>query len=444
MSVDRKKKLTKRTSSAAIKRILKAMWWPDKHTHLFTPGAGKNLVLYGILKLLNYHYCYREFFSWRRDITPKQFWKLSELKRAVLVWETFFANDPSRELYQLPGSEGMRAVCTILTGLGQDPNEMSLDNAIEFFDGLDVLDHHDHILKLAKVTEVTGTNNPFDRTELEFYQSGAEWHPAFSSALRLDDLVLYPKAAFKYLRKVLDYDTSSDFGKKSFNEARRFVRDWLTGGILPRVRYVGTSFPPDFAWNKRKDIRLRVLEDVVLKVCKEVGVPVFFMPEPIRGLNPDASNAGDYLGKMDSVAYGHFVHRHQDVDIWTSPLNFSSQYEVSALGCVEPHQNPWSTWWYNHQPDLTQRLTRMRMEMAGLNSWFFNSDARVLEHLYSKWEHWRQELETILIDYVGRVIDSGYTVTEEGIEAHVKTMFDTRRLNSGEWRGALASAFPTS
>lgn len=114
--------------------------------------------------------------------------------------------------------------------------------------------------------------------------------------------------------------------------------------MLPNVRYIGISFPPDFPWNKKKDIRVKILEKVVLEVCKEIGVPVFFMPEPIRGLNPEASNAGDYLGKMD---------------------------------------------------------------------------------------------------FVGRLIDTGYTVTEEGLEAHVKTMFDIRRLNPREWKKVLAESYPS-
>lgn len=436
---------TKQEISESVDKVLadpQFKFW-DIHTHLFPPQA-TSLVRFGIDELLNYHYSYRQLLGFRRDVTPDQFWQLSLQQRADLCWETYFAKPKNSGINAVPVSEGLRAISTILLGLGLDPNAEDLRETRNFFANVDSFEYHDRILASAGISNVIGTNNPFDELELEFYQSKSDWHPAFGAALRLDDLVLNPEQSLKFLSGRFGCDVAENLSNETIKAARSFCVDWITGDWLPHVHYVGISFPPDFAWNDDTDLRLKVLEQVVIPACVETDTSMFLMPEPVRKLEPTMKNAGDYLGKMDSVAFGRFCQRHPNVDIWVSPLNFSSQYEMSALTCVLPHLKPWSTWWYTHQPSLTHDLCDMRIEMHGENSWLFNSDARVLEHLYSKWTHFKQEFSPIATKQLTRVVESGYQLDENSIRDWIRTMFDPRKINRNEWATALEETFGES
>ena len=408
----------------------------DIHTHLFPPQATA-LIRFGIDELLNYHYSYRQFLGFRRDITPSKFFKLPMEKRSDLVWETYFAKPESSDVYPIPVSEGLRAISTILSGLGLDPNAANLDEARSFFAQIDVYDYHTHLLELAGVSRVIGTNNPFDKKELDFYRTKSEWHPGFSAALRLDDLVLNPPRAFQYIRDQFELPIADDLGESTISLGRQFCVDWLQGDYLPEVKYVGISFPPDFEWLDECDTRLQVLEKIVIPACEETGTSLFFMPEPVRGLEPEMRNAGDYLGKMNSVDFGRFCQRHPEVDLWVSPLNFSSQFEMSALSCVLPHVKPWSTWWYCHQPSLTHDISNLRIEMHGENSWLFNSDARVLEHLFSKWQHFKREFQIIATKQLTRVVESGFRLTGQDVAKWISTLFDPRKIRRSDWQNCL-------
>ena len=436
---------TREQIDVAVKEVLtdcQFKFW-DIHTHLFTPQA-TSLVRYGIDELLNYHYSYRQLLGFRRDISVERFWSMSLQQRADVVWQTYFAKPDDSPIHALPVSEGLRAVSTILTGLGLDPNAKDLVEARDYFSKVDLFEYHDLILSKAGVSNVIGTNNPFDEEELAFYESNSQWHPAFGAALRLDDLVLRPKFALKFMADRLGCKVSQELSAATVAGARAFCVDWIAGNHLPEVQYVGISFPPDFPWLDNDDCRLKMLEEVVIPACVETGVSMFLMPEPVRSLEPTMKNAGDYLGKMDSVAFGRFCQRHPEVDIWVSPLNFSTQYEMSALTCVLPHVKPWSTWWYCHQPTLTNNLSDMRIEMHGENAWLFNSDARVLEHLYSKWTHFKQEFATIATKQLGRVAVSGYRLDKQRIAAWIGTLFDPEKINRGKWESALDSVYSKS
>ena len=254
-------KLDQQTLPQTIAKILndpEFLFW-DIHTHLFPPQATE-LVRCGIDELLNYHYAYRQLIGFRRDITVEQFWKLPAEKRADLCWETYFAQPADSTVHALPVSEGFRAVSTILSGLGLDPNAPDLCEARSFFASVDLMEYHDRILKLAGISNVIGTNNPFDPVELSFYQSGQPWHPNFSAALRLDDLVLNPGGAFEFMREHFDLDVSQELSESTISATRKFCVEWMTGDQLPNVNYVGISFPPDFAWEDTNDPQTKVLE----------------------------------------------------------------------------------------------------------------------------------------------------------------------------------------
>ena len=79
--------------------------------------------------------------------------------------------------------------------------------------------------------------------------------------------------------------------------------------------------------------------------------------------------------------------------------------------------------------------------MHGENSWLFNSDARVLEQLYSKWTHFKQEFAAIAERQLSRVIVSGYDLDEDSVRKWISTLFDPRRISRAGWQEALTESF---
>src|SRR5262245_28466785 len=129
----------------------------DIHTHLFPPGFGE-LCLWGIDEVLTYHYLVAELFR-SSTVSPQQFWPLSKSEQADLIWKTLFVDNT-------PISEATRGVATVMSALGLDPAATDLTEARRYFASQDLPSHVEQVLKLANVTDVVMTNDPFDPAEV--------------------------------------------------------------------------------------------------------------------------------------------------------------------------------------------------------------------------------------------------------------------------------------
>src|SRR4051794_27752662 len=71
-----------------VDEIIAATPVTDLHTHLYAPQF-KELNLWGIDELLNYHYLIAELFR-STTIKPEEFWNLTKPEQADLIWRSLF------------------------------------------------------------------------------------------------------------------------------------------------------------------------------------------------------------------------------------------------------------------------------------------------------------------------------------------------------------------
>src|SRR6185503_11855625 len=152
----------------------------DAHTHLFPPEFNE-LCLWGIDELLTYHYLTAEALRSAR-ITYEQFWAMSKMDQADLVWKTLFVDNT-------PTSEAAQGIITVLDVFGLDTRAPDLREARAFFNSQRLAEHIDQVFDVARVSGVVMTNDPFDDAEDQLWSSGISVDRRFRSSLRLDRLV---------------------------------------------------------------------------------------------------------------------------------------------------------------------------------------------------------------------------------------------------------------
>jgi len=152
----------------------------DMHTHLFPPSLAK-LRLWGIDELLTYHYLEAEFFRFSRT-TPQQYWALSKPDRPDAIWPALFVENT-------PMSEAAGGIIVVLKAFGLPTDRPNLAKARGFFRKQDVEEHALRVLKMAGVSSVVMTNDPLDSKEMSLWMKGAQRHPQFQPALRLDRIL---------------------------------------------------------------------------------------------------------------------------------------------------------------------------------------------------------------------------------------------------------------
>src|SRR5208282_936465 len=133
----------------------------DVHTHLY-PSSFGGLCFWGIDELVNYHYLVAELFR-SSPVTPQQFWALEKSQQADLIWDALFVKNT-------PLSEATAGVVAVMVKLGLDPTQPDLKQARAYFASISVEQHIDQVLKLANVSELVMTNDPFDPAERAMWE----------------------------------------------------------------------------------------------------------------------------------------------------------------------------------------------------------------------------------------------------------------------------------
>src|SRR5260370_37099212 len=134
----------------------------DMHTHVFPPEFG-SICLFGIDDLLSYHYLIAETFR-STNISYASFWKLSKTERADLIWKTMFVENT-------PLSEAARGIVSVLNAFGLDARAPNLREARAFFKSRKLSDHLDRVLKIANVSDIVMTNDPFNEGETAVWRN---------------------------------------------------------------------------------------------------------------------------------------------------------------------------------------------------------------------------------------------------------------------------------
>jgi hypothetical protein len=403
------KTLNVRELPAAITRVVKRTPVYDIHTHLYPPALG-SLLLWGLDELLVYHYLIAEAFR-HHQLSYQEFWALPKSRQAELVWDELFVSHS-------PVSEACRGVLTTLHRLGLDVRKRDLNRLRQWFRDWTAADYVDHCLELAGVEKVCMTNSPFDNLERPVWEKGFARDERFTSGLRIDPLLLSWPETSRTLSS-WGYRVQAQLSEKTVGEIRRFLGDWSR---RLSARYLMVSLPSEFSFPD-SSLTTRLLEKAILPHCREHQLPLAVMLGVKRALNPSLQLAGDGVGLSRLDALEHLCAGHPDNRFLATVLSRENQHTLCVIARKFRNLHPFGCWWFTNVPCLIDEITRMRLELVGLSMTPQHSDARVLDQLIYKWDHFRQVLVPVLTDKYRDLLQTGWSLTEADIARDVKDLF---------------------
>ncbi len=381
----------------------------DLHTHLYSPEFGP-LMLWGIDETLTYHYLIAEAFR-RLDMPYDDFWELGKQDQADLIWRVLF-------LAHSPISEACRGVLTMLQGLGLDASVRDLNAHREFFHRQNPVKHVNHVLDIAGVESVVMTNDPLDDTERPLWLGGVKVNPRFKAALRVDVMLnLWGTACPKLAG--WGYDVRADLSGSTMGEVRRFLAEWIE---RMDALYMAVSLPPDFDY-PQETTRGRLIDECVIPVAREKGIPFALMIGVRRQINPNLRMAGDGMSLASVEAVERLCDANQDVKFMVTMLARENQHALCVAARKLRNLMIFGCWWFLNNPSLIEEITRMRLEMLGLSVVPQHSDARIMEQLIYKWKHSREVIGDVLAEKYADLAATGWGVTEEEIGRDVADLF---------------------
>ena len=381
----------------------------DMHTHLFMPAL-VSLVLTGIDEILTYHYLEAEFFR-VSGRTPDSYWALSKPARADAIWHHLFVE-------RAPLSEAARSVITILRAFDLPTDSSGLREARAFFAARDPIRHVPDVLDKAGVSEVVMTNDPLDPQEAPQWLQKPERDQRFHAALRLDRLLSNWTEQCQPLSSQ-GYNVAQDAGGPTISELRRFLQDWHA---RMRPVYMAVSLPDSFVFPENS-IRARLLSEAVLPACEEFKIPLALMIGVRRQVNPALQLAGDGVGRANLRCLEHLCNDFPRNRFLVTVLSRENQHELCVYARKFSNLMPFGCWWFVNQPSIVEEITRERLELLGTSFIPQHSDARVLEHLISKWRETRRVVAPILAQSYTRVVEEGRPVSRSEIRSDVTRLF---------------------
>ncbi|PUA36044.1 glucuronate isomerase [Paenibacillus elgii] len=400
---------TKEQLTAFVTETVRTTPVTDIHTHLFAESFG-DLLLWGVDELLTYHYLIAETFRFRPDLSYDAFWQLSKQEQADLIWQTLFIDHS-------PYSEACRGVVTVLNRLGLDLSKRDLEEYRAYFRSVSASDYIDRILKLANVKTVVMTNDPFDAYERGKWESGVSQDPRFLAALRIDPLLNLWDSSWSKLKEQ-GYEVSADLSGGTLAEIRRFLKDWIA---RMNPLYMAVSLPNDFAYPE-DSARVRIIDECIVPVAREAGIPFAMMIGVKRKVNPSLKDAGDSVGKSDIGAVERIVSKYQDVKFLVTMLSRENQHELAVTARKNRNLLVFGCWWFLNNPSLIEEITRMRLELLGGSVIPQHSDCRILDQLLYKWDHSRAIIGKVLCDKYGDLFDAGWRLEEEEIRRDIEDL----------------------
>ncbi len=379
-----------------VAEVLESTQVIDIHTHLFAPAFG-SLGLWGIDHLLTYHYLEAELFR-SAPIRPEQYWTLTTVQRADLIWKTLFVENN-------PISEATRGVISVLHAFGLGTSERTLTPYRNFFGKQNLTDHIARVFQLAGIESVVMTNDPLDPEESPLWNDVAS-DARFHAALRLDRL----------LNQETTYTPA---------EARRFLESWAT---RMRAVYMAVSLPDSFQF-PANDRRNQLLTAAVLPACRDLNIPLSLMIGVRRQVNPALHLAGDASGRADLRSIETLCRDFPDNRFLVSVLSRENQHELCVYARKFANLMPFGCWWFLNNPSMVEEITRERLEMLGTSFIPQHSDARILEQVIYKWRSTRRTLAPVLANTYRLLAEDGRAVTRADIERDIQRLFRTNFQN---------------
>lgn len=394
---------------AMVSRALEDARITDIHTHLYPAEFGE-MMLWGIDEVLTYHYLIAETMRWV-DMPYADFWALSKTEQADLIWKTLF-------IEHSPVSEACRGALTVLKGLGLDTSTRDLAAYREFVKKQSPEEYVNLVLDIARVESVVMTNDPFDETEGAFWLQDRKKDPRFHAALRIDPVLNSWNVSWTKLKDA-GYQVQKDFGGRTGEEVRRFLREWIE---RMDALYMAVSLPTDFAYPE-DSVRCRIIDECIVPVSRELNVPFALMIGVKRQVNPMLRSAGDSVGTASVAAVERLCAEYPDNKFLVTMLSRENQHELCVAARKFRNLLVFGCWWFLNNPSLIDEITRMRLELLGLSMIPQHSDARVLDQLIYKWEHSRRVIGEVLVDKYTDLAETGWVASEDEVRRDVEGLF---------------------
>ncbi|MGA3326983.1 MAG: glucuronate isomerase [Terriglobia bacterium] len=390
----------------------------DVHTHLY-PSSFGGLCLWGIDELVNYHYLVAELFR-SSKVSPEQFWALEKSQQADLIWDTLFVKNT-------PLSEATAGVVAVMTKLGLDPCQPDLKQARKYFASVTVEQHIDQVLKLANVSELVMTNDPFDPAERAMWEQNKPCPERFHRALRMDPILNDWEAAHVVMAAA-GFQTNAHPTVQTADEARRFLDLWIA-----RLRpvYLAVSLPFTFTYPD-DTARTPLIREVVLPTCLEHDIPFAMMIGVSRQVNPALRSAGDSVGYADTASVERLCAENPGVRFLVTMLSRENQHGLCVAARKFSNLMPFGCWWFLNNPSIVEEITAERLELLGSTMIPQHSDARILDQLIYKWAHSRRTISRALCASYSHLVADGYPLTRKHIDRDVARMFSG---NFRKWVG---------
>ena len=395
--------------TAAVGRSVREARVYDIHTHLYDPAFGE-LLLWGVDDQLVYHYLVAEAFR-HFDIGYDDFWRLAKEEQAQMIWDGLFVENS-------PLSEACRGVLTALNRLGLDANERDLPAIRKWFSEQDPNDYINRCMELARVNTICMTNSPFDQLETRKWDAGFDRDERFTSALRIDPLLLEWDSVVPQLVDA-GFEVQQDFSGKTMEEVQRFLRDWAK---RMDALYVMVSLPPTFDYPADTQCS-RLIDGAILPFCLESGLAFALMIGVKRGVNAAMQLAGDGIGKPSLIGLENLCSGHPDNKFLCTVLSRESQHELCVIARKFRNLHVFGCWWFTNIPNVIEEMTRMRLDLIGLSFTAQHSDARVLDQIIYKWDHSREIIDGVLSEKYLNLAATGWEPSEEEIQRDVERLF---------------------
>jgi hypothetical protein len=395
--------------SAAVGRSVQETSVYDIHTHLYDPAFGE-LLLWGIDDQLVYHYLVAEAFR-HFDIGYDDFWRLVKEDQAQMIWNALFVENS-------PLSEACRGVLTVFNRLGLDANQRDLPSIRKWFSEQDPNEYITRCMELAKVSTICMTNSPFDELETPKWKAGFERDERFTSALRIDPLLLEWDSVVPQLVEA-GYEVQPDFSGKTMEEVQRFLRDWAK---RMHALYVMVSLPPTFEYPADTPCS-KLIDGAVLPFCRESGLAFALMIGVKRGVNAAMQLAGDGVGKPSLVGLENLCSGYPDNKFLCTVLSRESQHELCVIARKFRNLHVFGCWWFTNIPSVIEEMTRQRLDLIGMSFTAQHSDARVLDQIIYKWDHSREIIAKVLTEKYLNLAATGWEPSGAEIQRDVEGLF---------------------
>ena len=395
--------------SAAVGRSVQETSVYDIHTHLYDPAFGE-LLLWGIDDQLVYHYLVAEAFR-HFDIGYDDFWRLAKEDQAQMIWNALFVENS-------PLSEACRGVLTVFNRLGLDANQRDLPSIRKWFSEQDPNEYITRCMELAKVSTICMTNSPFDELETPKWKAGFERDERFTSALRIDPLLLEWDSVVPQLVEA-GYEVQPDFSGKTMEEVQRFLRDWAK---RMHALYVMVSLPPTFEYPADTPCS-KLIDGAVLPFCRESGLAFALMIGVKRGVNAAMQLAGDGVGKPSLIGLENLCSGNPDNKFLCTVLSRESQHELCVITRKFRNLHVFGCWWFTNIPSVIEEMTRQRLDLIGMSFTAQHSDARVLDQIIYKWDHSREIIAKVLTEKYLNLAATGWEPSGAEIQRDVEGLF---------------------